>query len=355
MTEPTRPSRTGAIVNVVLTLLAFGLLSVMVWRNRGQIEEVRAKQPDPGLIVLGVAVYVSALLVTFLRWHRLVRALGLPFRVRDAVRLGFIGNVFNLVIPGAVGGDVIKAAFLCREQEKKTQAVASMVIDRALGLLGLFVLAGIVGAIAWNGASIDVRRQIVFAWGMVAAGTLGLAVLFSPPLYRPLLSVFHPEGRIGKILGELVTMASAYRDRLGVVFLALGMAVLGHAMYVVSFYCSSRALFHAEAPSLASHFEVVPLVLFSTAIPMPFGALGVTEGVSEVLFRTLVGFSGGVVAMLGYRVIMYGSGLLSVFVYLANLRQVRGLRNPGQEPNGDAHLADEEPVPHLVRDSRSAP
>ena len=29
-----------------------------------------------------------------------------------------------------VGGDVIKAAFLCREQEKKTQAVASMVIDR---------------------------------------------------------------------------------------------------------------------------------------------------------------------------------------------------------------------------------
>ena len=43
---------------------------------------------------------MAALVVTFLRWHRLVTALGLPFRVRDAIRLGFIGNVFNLVIPG---------------------------------------------------------------------------------------------------------------------------------------------------------------------------------------------------------------------------------------------------------------
>ena len=30
--------------------------------------------------------------------------------------------------------------------------------------------------------------------------------------------------------------------------------------------------------------------------------------------------------MLGYRVIMYAAGLISVLVYLANLRQVRTLR-----------------------------
>ena len=50
--------------------------------------------------------------------------------------LGFIGIVFNLVIPGAVGGDLIKAAYLVRMHIKKTQAIASMVIDRILGLLG---------------------------------------------------------------------------------------------------------------------------------------------------------------------------------------------------------------------------
>ena len=66
-------------------------------------------------------------------------------RLRAALLLGFIGNVFNLVIPGAVGGDLIKAAYLVRMHVKKTQAIASMVIDRIIGLLGLFTLATIAG------------------------------------------------------------------------------------------------------------------------------------------------------------------------------------------------------------------
>ena len=61
--------------------------------------------------------------------------------------------VFNLVIPGAVGGDLIKAAYLVRMRIRKTQAIASMVIDRILGLLALFILAAIAGGFAWRLAS----------------------------------------------------------------------------------------------------------------------------------------------------------------------------------------------------------
>jgi glycosyltransferase 2 family protein len=39
-----------------------------------------------------------------------------------------------------------------------------------------------------------------------------------------------------------------------------------------------------------------------------------------------VGFASGDLAMLGYRAIMYAAGLISVIVYLANLNQVRTLR-----------------------------
>ncbi len=321
-----RRSWKGLVLNVLLSLVAFGLLGWTVWSNRAKLAEVWARNPDLRLFVAAVGLYVGALLVTFLRWHRLVRALGLPFRLRDAVRLGFIGNVFNLVIPGAVGGDVIKAAFLCREQERKTQAVASMVIDRALGLLGLFVLAGAVGAFAWPSADVRVRNLIAFAWIMVACGTIGLAILFTPLLYRPFLALVRGRGKLEALFNELITMASAYRDRLGVIALALGLAVAGHAMYVGCFYLACKALFGPEAPTLMQHYLVVPLVLFSTAIPMPFGALGVTEQVSKTLFQNLVGFASGDLAMLGFRAIMYAAGLISVIVYLANLNQVRTLR-----------------------------
>ena len=90
-------------------------------------------------------------------------------QIGPAFLLGFIGNVFNLVIPGAVGGDFIKAAYLVRMDINRTQAVASMVIDRIVGLLGLFLLAGVAGAVAWPMASQQVRVLIVLAWVASAA------------------------------------------------------------------------------------------------------------------------------------------------------------------------------------------
>ncbi len=331
--ERSRPSVPSWLVNVLLTALALGLLGLTVWMKWDQIREVfRGDHPIDGrLLAVAFAINVAGLVLTFVRWYCLVRALGLPFLLRDAVRLGFIGNVFNLVIPGAVGGDVIKAAFLCREQARKTQAVASMVIDRLLGLLGLFLLAGASGAWAWPGAGSDVRRLIVVVWLAVAAGVVGLTILFTPSLYLPLERLFAGRKRLQTLFAELVAMASAYRRRLGVVLAALAMAMGNHSLNVLSFYLVSKALF-PSLPTLAQHFLLVPLTLFTTAVPLPFGALGLTEQVSDQLFK-LVSHPNGAVAMMGYRVIMYAGGLLSVGVYLANLRQVRTLSQAAAIPD----------------------
>jgi uncharacterized membrane protein YbhN (UPF0104 family) len=320
-----KPRNLRPLVNLTLMLLAFGLLGWTLWSNQKQIRQVLDARPDGRMFVGAFALYMTALVVTFARWFFLVRALDLPFRPRDAVRLGFIGNVFNLVIPGAVGGDVIKAAFLCREQERKTQAVASMVIDRVLGLLGLFALASIGGVVAWGNAPAPVRNLIVLAWLAVAAGVVGLAVLFTPALYRPLHRMLAGRGRIGAILDELVALASAYRRKLPTVAGCLALAVTSHALFVGAFTIVDHALYPSSAPSVGRHYVIVPLALFTTAVPLPFGALGLTEQASEGLFE-LVGFPGGAVAMMGFRVLMYAGGLVSVLVYLANARQVRDLR-----------------------------
>jgi uncharacterized membrane protein YbhN (UPF0104 family) len=320
----TPPSPRARLLNAALIALAFGLLGLTVWLKRREIGEVLRNKPDLDRMALGFAVYMVALVLTFVRWSILVRALGLPFRLRDALRLGFIGNVFNLVIPGAVGGDVVKAAFLAREQARKTQAIASMVIDRILGLLGLFVLAGLSGLFAWPSAQEGARALIVVVWAAVAAGFVGLAVLFTPALYRPLEWLVSGRAKLEAMVVELVAMASAYRGRLGTIAGVLGMAVGIHSLYVLAFFEVSRALFRGSAPSLADHLLVVPPTLFTTAIPLPFGALGVTEQASEQLFK-LVRHPDGAVAMLGYRVLMYAGGLVSACVYLANLRRVRTL------------------------------
>jgi len=331
MTNATKKPFRSILYNVLLIALAFALLGHAIWTNRAEIHRVFSRSLDYRLFLLAFAIYLVGLIVSFIRWYWLVRVVEPSFRLNSAILLGFIGSLFNLVIPGAVGGDLIKAAYLVKMDVKRTQAIASMVIDRIIGLLGLFILGGIAGAFMWSSVSNPkVKLLIGLVWTAVAAGFLALTVLFTPMLMSTLMARFKSGGRLAKVLDDLRIASSTYRGRLGVVAGALTLAIFGHGLSVFDFYLVSRMLFQSEVPSLGQHYVLVPLVYFTTAVPLPFGALGLSEEVSEQLFR-LVGHPGSALALMGVRILMYGGGLISVGFYLANLRQVRELTDQSSD------------------------
>jgi uncharacterized protein (TIRG00374 family) len=334
MTGPQRHSRLGLVINTALVVLAFGLLGLVIWQNGVEIRKVFSRPLDLRLLALALAIYLAGMIGTFVRWYLLVRVIEPKFTFTATLLLGFIGMVFNLVIPGAVGGDLIKAAYLVRMRIRKTQAIASMAIDRIVGLLGLFVLAAIAGGLAWQLAPTDVRRLIMAAWVAVALGFLVLAVIFSRVLTRlfPHLSGGH--SRLSLIVSELREMSTTYSSRLEVVATALGLSVCTHGLNVVAFYLVGQMLFPAMPTTLAQHFLMVPLTLFTMAVPLPFGALGLSEEVGQQLFK-LVGHPSGALAMMGFRVLMYAGGLIGACVYLWKLKEVRGL-------TASAHQIEEE-------------
>lgn len=313
-------------INVALMGVSVGLLGLVVFFNRSQLAEVFSRPIDASRYALAFVLLICALLLTFTRWFTLARALNLPVTWLDAVKLGFIGNLWNLVIPGAVGGDAIKAVYVCRghAREQKTHAIASIILDRILGLLGLFLLAATTGLNAWSKTGTDVHRLILIAWVAVISGAIGLTIVFTPALYRPLNRLVAGKKKLAKVLAELEAMASDYRDRIWVVFGALLLSMSIHALFVISFYLAGSAIF-PSIPGLAEHFVIVPLVLFTTAVPLPFGALGVSEGASSKLFE-LVGHPNGAIAMMAFRVVLYAGGAVSALVYLANMREVKSLQ-----------------------------
>jgi glycosyltransferase 2 family protein len=330
MTHAKKHPVRSLVINAALVAVAFGLLGLAVWQNRAKIHEVLERRIDYRLFLAAQGLYLVALMLTFFRWYLLVRVLEPRFRLRDAVLLGFIGNVFNLVIPGAVGGDFIKAAYLVRMDINRTQAVASMVIDRILGLLGLFLLAGIAGVFAWPMATHHVRILIVLVWAAVAAGLFLLGAIFNQSLTKSFPRLLEGHGRVAGILRELKVMSSTYQRRLGLVGALLALSSGIHFIFVTCFYIVSYAIFGAGLPGLGSHVLIVPLILFSTAVPLPFGALGLSEQVGSELF-TLIKHSGGALAMMAFRVLMYGGGLVSALVYLTRIKQVRELTDTALE------------------------
>jgi len=306
---------------VLRLLVAFGLLGLVIYLNRGQLRAVQARPFDRGRFALAFVLYLAGLVLAFLRWSLLMRMLGLAVGVRDALRLGFIGNLFNLVIPGAVGGDVVKTALIFRLGANKTQAVASVVLDRVVGLLGLFGLAGAVGSVAWGRLDPAARRLVGVGWGLLVVLVVILTVLSSPAFHRRRAPRPARGERRAPPPGHQAPAAAAFRRHPAVAALALGMALATHGLNVLAFYSAGRALFPA-VPTVAEHSVIVPLVLFSTAIPLPLAALGLSEEVSAQLFR-LVAFDGGAIAMMAFRVLQYGGASIGACLYLPDRSKTR--------------------------------
>src|SRR5262249_28653596 len=90
------------IINVGKYLLAIGLLTWVISSNwapqngKGlgyvwQTHIVEGRPIHSGYLLAAALLYAVAALLTFFRWYVLVRAVELPFRVLDALRLGLVG------------------------------------------------------------------------------------------------------------------------------------------------------------------------------------------------------------------------------------------------------------------------
>ena len=130
-----------------------------------------------GLLAWGFLLLLMAIMITMLRWWYLVRALGIDFSLPAAMRIGFLGYFFDFAPTGIAGGDLIKAWILAKEEPgNRAKALASVVVDRIIGLYVLFLVAvaGIMLTGFWGIADVTVHR---ICWGVLivtAISTLGI-------------------------------------------------------------------------------------------------------------------------------------------------------------------------------------
>jgi len=284
------------------------------------------------LLLTGVIGLISVL-ITFYRWYLLVHAQELPFTPGSAMRLGLIGFYFNTFLPGAIGGDVIKATFIAREQSRRTVAVATVVIDRILGLCGLIWVVTFVGAFCWglgmlSGPAISARGRLAMETILAGAGVLtaGSVVFW---LLLGILSGPHVERwavrlagipRIGHSLGELWRAVWMYRQKSRHVALGLVLAMVGHLGFVLSYYFAAQILNGPEqVPNLATQFLIAPLgMTIQAGFPAPGGVGGGEYAFGALYYFFGFSFGTGVLCSISQRAVV--QWLLSLLGYLVYLR-----------------------------------
>ncbi|MGH7225128.1 MAG: lysylphosphatidylglycerol synthase transmembrane domain-containing protein, partial [Gemmataceae bacterium] len=299
---------------------------------------VHAGEPiHVGYLLLALVIAVSSTMLTFVRWYILVRAVELPFRLIDAFRLGFIGLFFNSFMPGSVGGDVIKAAALAREQDRRTVAVATVLMDRAIALWALIWFVALLGAVFWmSGLLVDqgaeqCRTIVTIAWTIIGLSMLVWTALGLLPDWRARSFAERLERlpRVGIAVAELWRAGWMYRCRPRAVFSVLAMSWIGHVGFVCFFYCAVLSLWQPDAgeriPTLTQHFLIVPIGLVIQAAPFFPGGAGIGELGFGLLYQWLgCSEANGVLGSLVQRVVNWTLGLLGYGMYLRMRTTLQG-------------------------------
>ena len=322
---------------VALVLLAY-LYDAHISQNWEDLERIANRGLQWGYVFVAFILCGSAVLLSFVRWYLLVWAQQFDFRLRDAMRLGFIGYLLNYVAPGQVGGDLFKAALIVREQKtRRMVAAATVFLDRVLGLLAL-VIVGALSSLFIPAVRQSRVLETVAAvlWAASAAGLIGLVVLLHPatPRSRWLNRLVHLR-LAGRHIGEMINGIRLYQTKRVVLVVAVGMSLVGHVILISSFYFCSLALrLEAAAPNYQTHLFVIPAAeVGASFVPLP-GGVGVLEGVISYFYglthslppaddlRKDLAEAGGLLVALMYRVITLLIAAIGFVYYIGARREI---------------------------------
>ena len=286
-------------------------------------------------LVSAEACVVLQVACTALRWRMLLKGQGIPISVFRAVSLTFQGNMFSLFMPGgAVGGDVLKAAFLTQEtrEGKKIEGVTTIFLDRVIGMMGLFLLV-ILSGIGCLKQILTFDPEIrLLVWIMLlvcCAGLLaGLVLLFQDIFLRIRLLAFLVEkadsamhGALSRILASVKTCR---QDSKTLVIAFLGSFLILHPMLIFSAFLVMLGVSGKFPPFLAGFLS---FSLGSTASVAPFtpGGLGTRDKVIEVMLQSF-GFAPGTASLMPvlYSIVLIFSASLGVVFFLLDMGRSRG-------------------------------
>jgi uncharacterized protein (TIRG00374 family) len=274
-------------VRIVLRItVAGGLTAYMLWKSHPrQVLAAAAVAEWPLIAVAVVLVLVDRALMAY-RWVLLLCIVEPADRppLAAVLRIFFLSTFVGTFLP-SVGGDVVRAYSIAKLQVRGQDAVASVFMDRILGVASILLVALVSLLLARDLAGNRVIVASLASAGGVCLITLLLvfsrrtALAASALLTRLPAAVQHA----GDLVLEAIRRYAAYHHQLASV-LACSVAV--QAVRIVQAYFLGRSL--GLTLPLAMYVAFMPLILLVMLLPVTFNGLGTSQA-AFVWFFTRAG------------------------------------------------------------------
>jgi len=238
-------------------------------------------------LTAGVALYAVCTAVGMARWKFILDAQGLKMAWSRVFCVFFIGQFFNSFMFGSTGGDLARAYYAAKEtHHKKTAAVATVGIDRLIGLVVLHFIASVmlVARYRFFIRHWETHLPALIMIGLIIITIIGLLIIFNIRFFIgwPIFRFIEHNKKLRPIIRRTIIAIYLYRRRSATLIKTTFLSFVIHFLIFAQCYCLGRSL--QISAGFMDYLTIIPLIMSISALPITPGGLGIREGLSVTMF-----------------------------------------------------------------------
>jgi len=248
-------------ITVSCTLLAF------IFKKAG-IRDVltHLHSMNPWLFGLSSLLYLFIIYLSACRWRIL---LDKQYPLSKVFSLCLIGSFFNTLLPGAIGGDAVKAYYLYKDTKKGGDSIGSVFMDRYIGFAALLSMALVSGFFAFRDLQSIGMHWVIPSLFMVFF--IGSILFFRLQI-----------GRRYSAISEFYDYFRRSITNRSLLMKTCGLSLIIQLLSVLMIYLIAMGI--GRTLTFTALFVLVPIVTIITMVPLSISGLGVRESAFVLLF-----------------------------------------------------------------------
>ncbi len=318
----------GASGRLLRLAVAVALTAYVLYRSDPAAVLSAATGADVSLVVVAALLALVDRALMAYRWIALLCIVERADRppLTRLLEIFFVSTFLGTFLPASVGGDAVRAYSLSRDRVSGSEAVASVFMDRMLGVASLLLL-GVAGVVLARDLAANAAVMTALAVTAAACGVT-LAMIFNERIGASAGAAVRlvPVPAVQRMADGIIAAVQRYRRfhrHLAYVLLA---SVAVQVLRILQAYFLGKAV--GITAGLPVYFAFVPLILLVMLLPITINGLGTSQAAFVWFFARA-----GVAAPLAFAlsVLFVGLGIVGNLPG-GILYAMRGLVHAGSRP-----------------------
>lgn len=286
------------------------------------------KSLNKPLLYLGFIIFFLNYLLCFIRWQMLLKAANINLSLKKLVTSYSGGVFFNLFLPSSIGGDMMRSIDLSVQTKKPHEVVATVLLDRLSGYVGLVTLTLIALVFGWK---LLADRTVLFSMAILFGILIAvLLVLFNQFLYSSINRFLgSSSNKIKDSIKTLQQQIYLFKGRKRVIFYNLLMSFVIQIVSPICLYFIALSL--GINIKIVYFFVLLPIISAITLLPVSIGGLGLRE-TATIFFFAKVGVSKDLsfaMSLLSFSfMLIYGALGGLIYVLTIHHRRLQSYKSP---------------------------